>query len=76
MPSTIQLTTPSLVSNKTLYSSKQKKKDKKMIEYLTSIANKQDMNLLRFYNRRFSRTRTTRYLDKLCEKYQAFIDEE
>ena len=75
MPSTIQLTTPSLVSNKTLYSSKQKKKDKKMIEYLTSIANKQDMNLLRFYNRRFSRTRTTCYLDRLCEKYQSFVDE-
>lgn len=76
MPSTVQQVSPSITSNELLYNSKQKKNDKKMIDYLTSIANKQDMNLLRFYNRRFSRTRTTRFLDKLCEKYQAFIDEE
>ena len=75
MPSTVQQVSPSITSNELLYNSKQKKNDKKMIDYLTSIANKQDMNLLRFYNRRFSRTRTTCYLDRLCEKYQAFVDE-
>lgn len=56
--------------------SKHMKRDRKMIKKMITQANLVDMNLLRFYNKRFSRTRTSKYLDELCERFGQFVDEE
>lgn len=55
---------------------KYKKKDIRTIHRMTNIANSVDTSLLRFYNRRFSPSRTSRFLDTLCDRFSSFIDKE
>lgn len=73
LDSTTELNVPSFDISRY---AKYKKADKKLIQKMVSKANSIDMNLLRFYNKRFSRKRTAKYLDALCDRFAKFIDEE
>ena len=46
-----------------------------LIDQLTSIANQEDVNLLAYFNQRFSSKRTRRFLDRVQSEAKKFVDE-